>query len=192
MSTFTVIAGPNGSGKSTMTRNLGLELGTTLLDPDAIARSLNSLHPEKAALQAGRIVLERLRERLETGQSTTIETTLSANQNLQWMRDASSKGFRVELFYVALESPLLNQNRVADRIRKGGHAVPVEDIWRRYERSMASLPKAIEIADFSTVFDNSGEDLTKVLECVRGKAVWRSSFIPTWVRQALNLMLEGS
>jgi predicted ABC-type ATPase len=59
--TLTVIAGPNGSGKSTLTRSVNFEGRERLLDPDAIARRLNPLHPSAAAIASAREVLNERR-----------------------------------------------------------------------------------------------------------------------------------
>ena len=82
MPTLTVIAGPNGSGKSTLTRSFEFEGRDRLLDPDAIARGLNPLHPSAAAIAAGREVLKRTTEYLNRGVSFAVETTLSSRNRV--------------------------------------------------------------------------------------------------------------
>jgi len=79
---LTVIAGPNGSGKSTLTRSADFEGRDRLLDPDAIARGLNPLHPSAAAIAAGREVLKRTADYLNRGVSFAVETTLSSRNRV--------------------------------------------------------------------------------------------------------------
>ena len=64
--TLTVIAGPNGAGKSTLTASLHDSLRVPVIDPDAIARSLRPAAPEQAAVEAGREVVRRQIQYLET------------------------------------------------------------------------------------------------------------------------------
>jgi hypothetical protein len=79
---LTVIAGPNGSGKSTLTRSADFEGRDRLLDPDAIARGLNPLHPSAAAIAAGRGLLKRTADYLNRGVSFAVETTLSSRNRV--------------------------------------------------------------------------------------------------------------
>jgi predicted ABC-type ATPase len=101
MPVLTVIAGPNGSGKSTLMRVLDFEGRQNLLNPDDVAVELSPTNPEKAAFAAGRQVVERTRECLQTGVSFAIETTLSSKQNLATLRTARDAGFQVRLIYIA-------------------------------------------------------------------------------------------
>jgi hypothetical protein len=88
---LTIIAGPNGSGKSTITRSAEFEGRERLLDPDAIAREMNPLHPSAAAIPAGRETLKRTAEYLTQGVSFAVETTLSGHGKLDLLRQAKSR-----------------------------------------------------------------------------------------------------
>src|SRR5687768_17536329 len=61
----------------------------------------------------------------------------------------------VVIFFVALEEPRLNVERVRQRVALGGHSVPEDRIIARYDRSLALLPQAIEQSDRTVLFDNS-------------------------------------
>jgi predicted ABC-type ATPase len=78
---------------------------------------------------------------------------------------------------------------VGDRVELGGHDVPVPDILRRYERSLANLSKAAAIADRLTLYDNStsaGHQLIAVIE--ESQTVVYALALPGWVTRAnLNL-----
>ena len=105
MPTLTLIAGPNGSGKSTYTRSVDFEGRERLLDPDAIARSLNPLNPVAAAFAAGRETLQRTEDYLAQGVSFAVETTLSSRSHADLMRRAKARGYEVHLIFVSLDSP---------------------------------------------------------------------------------------
>jgi predicted ABC-type ATPase len=184
--TLTIIAGPNGSGKSSTVAPLEIAGRENLLDPDAVARRLNPAMPTQAAVDAGREVLRRTQEYLATARDFAIETTLSGHQTFRAMREAKRRGLTVRLLYIALNTPEENVHRVQDRVIKGGHDVPDEDIRRRYYRSLANLPEAMRLADKATVYDNSGSEPIMVLEAHNGAITWRAEQMPAWAEEILR------
>lgn len=84
-------------------------------------------------IQAGRAALVKIHEMIDTRQSFIFETTLSSNQSLRMMRAAKAAGFKVGLYYVALDSVETNVERVRQRVLKGGHDIPEENIRRRHD-----------------------------------------------------------
>jgi predicted ABC-type ATPase len=130
-------------------------------------------------LKAGNtcLVLEYIADRL----SFAIETTLASKKTLDWMREAKSRGFTVELIYICLDTPEHNMLRVRARVLRGGHNVGDQDIHRRYHRSLANLPEAIQIADRTIIYDNSEGDLRKMLEVEGGSVAWRAVDQPDWI-----------
>jgi predicted ABC-type ATPase len=182
---LTVIAGPNGSGKSTLTASIRFEGSENLIDPDAIARGLDPVDPARAALQAGRLAIERSRTFLKERQDFALETTLAGNGQLATIREAKALGYWVFVVYVALSNPQRNVVRVSLRVAEGGHNVPEADVLRRYERSMANAPVALKLADEGVVFDNSGAEHRRVLVVRGGEIVWRAEELPEWVRRLI-------
>lgn len=150
-----VMAGPNGSGKSTLT-SYGVAGNRPVLDPDAVAATLSPADIRAGAVQAARETIRQQQELLDRRESFAVETTLSGNRTLKLMDEAKARGYEVELHYVRLGTSQGSIDRVAERVARGGHDVPQEDIVRRYERSLENLPSAIEKADKTTLYDNSG------------------------------------
>lgn len=109
-------------------------------------------------MAAARHVLKSAQEHLETAQSFAVETTLAGKNYLQMMLDARNRGFELVLVYIGTESVGINLARIRNRVLAGGHDVPENDVRRRYRRSLANLPIAIERADHTILFDNSTED----------------------------------
>jgi predicted ABC-type ATPase len=75
-----VIAGCNGAGKSTLAPHLlrdtfGL---TEYVNADTIAQGLSAFAPEKVALEAGRVMLKRLRELAARRVHFAFESTLAS------------------------------------------------------------------------------------------------------------------
>ncbi len=192
MPVLTVVAGPNGSGKSTLTKALNFEGRENLLDPDAIARRLNASAPRSVTLAAGREILMRIEDCLDKRASFAIETTLASKRTLGMMREAKILGLDLQLVYIGLETSELGILRVQQRVSQGGHDVPDKDIRRRYVRSPANLPEAIQIADRAIVFDNSGSGQRKMLETEHGSITWSTTKPPRWVTGILSaLQLAG-
>lgn len=188
--TLIVIAGPNGAGKSTFTASLGRAAGVPVIDPDAIARRLQPLAPEQAAVQAGREVLKQEATYLDQSTSFAVETTLAGTGVLRLMEKARERGYRVHLVYIGLENVQTSLDRIAERVAQGGHGVPPDDVRRRYERSMRNLEAAIARADHVLLFDNSGEhDMHAVLAVDDNGVTMRSDMMPRWVSTYLANLL---
>ena len=156
---LTVIAGANGCGKTTLTLS-GTEFlkAVPVLDPDAIAKTLQSETPSAFPIAAARQVLKSAREHIARAESFAVETTLSGKSYLQTMIDARARGFEVVLVYIGTQSVEINLARIHNRVLAGGHDVPEEDVRRRYKRSFENLPLAIKRADHTILFDNSTEE----------------------------------
>ncbi|MBE9020005.1 zeta toxin family protein, partial [Chroococcidiopsidales cyanobacterium LEGE 13417] len=142
--TLTIVAGPNGSGKSTYTRAIRESLGVPVIDPDWEARLVRPDAPQAAAVEGGKQAIKRARAYLVNNQSFAAETTLAGKTYLRMMAEAKQNGWLINLIYVGVASVETSIDRVAQRVAQGGHNVPEEDIRRRYTRSLANLPIAIE------------------------------------------------
>ncbi len=156
MPVLTVIAGPNGSGKSTLTKwNRERFQSYGILDPDAIARSMDPSSRPVSPIDAGRVVLNLADEMLQERRSFVVETTLSGNTYLRMMRSAKSFGYGIEFLFVGTNSVEINIERVKSRVAKGGHDVSETDQRRRFPRSMQNAQNACQIADIAGLYDNS-------------------------------------
>ncbi|MBB2753172.1 UNVERIFIED_ORG: putative ABC-type ATPase [Rhizobium aethiopicum] len=109
--TCIILGGPNGSGKSSAFAKLDLE--GVWINAGEIAKSLPETGDGKSKeRRASEVALRRIAEMIETRQSFIFETTLSSQQSLRLMREARSAGFKVDLYYVALDSVETNVERV--------------------------------------------------------------------------------
>jgi predicted ABC-type ATPase len=184
--TLTVIAGPNGAGKSTVTRLVPIEGLDRLLDPDAIAREMSPADPSAAAIAAGREVLNRQKDYLRNGQSFVVETTLAGSRG-NLLGEAKRCGYTVHLLYVGLDTPELCLSRVRNRVLRGGHSVPEDDIRRRYARSMANAADLTFTADLAKLYDNSDNNHRLVLIAKCGVITYRADPLPPWLASWPNL-----
>ncbi|MBO0699495.1 MAG: zeta toxin family protein [Zavarzinella sp.] len=162
-----VLAGINGAGKTTASRKLLADRLAVLcfVNADMIATGLNAIVPESAALEAGKVMLNRLQELREDRADFAFETTLAGRSYLPFLRRLHREGYGVELNYFWLRSVELAVTRVQTRVRSGGHNIPEETIRRRYGRSLENFWTAYRHeADSWFVYDNS--DVAPVLLAV--------------------------
>jgi predicted ABC-type ATPase len=136
-----VLGGPNGAGKSTaaaviLPNWLGLK---EFVNADVIARGLSAFNPEGVSLEAGKIMLRRLKALAAARETFAFETTLASRTFAPWLRELAEAGYDVRLLYFWLPDPEAAIQRVADRVRLGGHHVPPDTIRRRYGRGLINF-----------------------------------------------------
>ena len=136
-----ILAGPNGAGKTTASKRLlrdALGIGE-FVNADIIAAGLSGFAPESVAFEAGRIVLNRIRALIDQRASFAFETTLSSKTLATLLVRAQNAGFEIELIYLALPDATTAVERVAARVKQGGHDIPMAVIKRRFHRSLKNL-----------------------------------------------------
>lgn len=130
-----VIAGPNGSGKSTCAELL-LPPGMSFINADMIAQELSGERSTTADLRAGRILIERLEALVAERRDFAIETTLATKKLSPRLRKLAEEGYETHLIYLWMPSDDLAVQRVAARVRLGGHDVPEPTIRRRFRAGL--------------------------------------------------------
>jgi predicted ABC-type ATPase len=132
--TVYVIAGPNGAGKTTFAAQFlpGFVVCRQFLNADLIAAGLSPFAPETQNVRAGRLLLERIGELSAARESFGFETTLAGRTYARLIGGLKQQGYRIILFFLWLPSADLAVERVASRVRQGGHPVPEIDIRRRF------------------------------------------------------------
>lgn len=170
MPDFYLFGGPNGAGKTTTATKILPELLNCreFVNADYIARGLSPFTESTMAMQAGRIMLRRLKELSKSGVDFAFESTLAARNYVVFLKRCQERGYKVNLIYVWPNSPDLAVNRVAKRVNSGGHAVPEEVIRRRYELGRTYfLTLYRPLADWWACLDNSGETSLPVAQGTR-------------------------
>lgn len=135
---FVIIAGPNGAGKSTSAEFL-LPEGVEFVNADEIAKSLPGYPSPMADLQAGKLLLRRFDELARQRSDFAIETTLATRALVPRIARLREAGYRVQLLFLWLPDADLAVERVAERVRRGGHSVPEEVIRRRYKAGLQNF-----------------------------------------------------
>ena len=153
-----IIAGCNGAGKTTASFTILPEVldCKEFINADEIAKGLSPFQPESVAMQAGRIMLARMDELLQKGETFAFETTLATKSYKQKIEWEQANGYEVTLLFFWLDSPNMAKKRVAQRVAEGGHSIPSETIERRYHNGIVNLFAIyIDMVDICYIFDNS-------------------------------------
>jgi|SRR5699024_3058525 len=132
-----VVGGPNGSGKSTLAREILEAKGFNYISADDIAYELNASNPESVRIQAGKEFFSRLDRAAQNGKNILIESTLSGKSLISLIDKYSVEfSYTIIVVFVYVSNVDVCAQRVAVRVQKGGHDVPLKDIKRRFGRCL--------------------------------------------------------
>ena len=157
-SSLYIIAGPNGAGKTTFAREFLPNYIECLefVNADLIASGLSPFSPEHVAIRAGSLLLERIHFLADRGTDFGFETTLSGKGYVRLLKDLKNRGYRIYLYFLWVDNVDIALERVADRVRRGGHNVPEKIVRRRFKRGLPNLFNLYRpLLDLWAIFDNS-------------------------------------
>ncbi|HEX3186774.1 MAG TPA: AAA family ATPase [Pyrinomonadaceae bacterium] len=167
-----IIAGPNGAGKTTFAREYLLKEANCpdFINVDLIAAGLSPFDPDRAAIQAGRIMLSEIERRVRKRDSFAFETTLSGRVYARLITQWRKSGYIVKLVFLSLPNPDVAIARVAARVAQGGHNVSKTVIRRRFDSGLHNFKEVYTgLVDKWEWYDNS--DMTPRLISEEGN--WR-------------------
>lgn len=153
-----IIAGPNGAGKTTFAREfLPNEAGCPIfVNADLIAAGLSPFAPERAALKAGRLMLEAIAEHVAQGESFAFETTLAGLTYARMIPRWRQAGYVVKLIFLSLPDAEMALARVAARVAQGGHNVPEDVVRRRFAAGIGNFHRCYQrLVDTWLHYDNA-------------------------------------
>lgn len=179
MKIYTILGGVNGVGKSSLYGSLNLsrtDLGI-IIDADKITASLGG-----DKLQGGKQAVKRISECLENGINFTQETTLSGTKTLRTIKSARERGFYVRLYYVAVGELSESLSRIENRVRKGGHDIPRDDVTRRFNKRFEDVLRVLPFCDEVHFIDNEN-GFVKVGEYKNGSLITFGENTPEWIRE---------
>ena len=157
-----IVAGPNGSGKTSLTSQLLLHewlRDCVYINPDEIAQKKFGDWNSPDAVRSAAHEATSLREVcLSERKNFIFETVFSSAEKLNFLRRGHDAGYFVRLFFIATLSPVINAARIASRVMKGGHDVPITKIISRYTKSIANCAAGVSFVDRAYLFDNSEND----------------------------------
>ncbi|HEY1053587.1 MAG TPA: zeta toxin family protein [Emticicia sp.] len=155
-----IIAGCNGAGKTTASYTILPEIFNCreFVNADNIAAGLSPFNPESVAIEAGRLMLQRIHTLMAENLTFALETTLATKSYVSLIKKAKLQSYEVTLAFFWLASPKVAQERVLVRVESGGHNIPPETIKRRYFRGIQNLFKLyLPVVDRAIIIDNSND-----------------------------------
>ena len=168
-----VLGGPNGAGKSTAAPRLlrGALSVDEFVNADTLARGLSAFQPERAAVEAARVMLGRFQELVRTRKSFACEATLAsitlAGHLVRWR----ALGYRIHVVFLWLPTVELALQRVAARVEAGGHDVPEDTVRRRFDRGRRRFfGTYMPLADRWRLYDASAVAGPRLIATGRGLA----------------------
>lgn len=157
-----IIAGCNGAGKTTASYSILPEMldCREFVNADEIAKGLSPFNPESVAIDAGRLMLQRMYDLLSMDEDFAFETTLASRSYVKFIEQAQSKDYFVSLLFFWLPTPEQAIERVATRVNEGGHNIPSDTIRRRYFSGIRNLMALYTpICNYWVIYDNSSADM---------------------------------
>lgn len=154
-----ILAGPNGAGKTTFARSFLPQEAQCLryINADLIAAGLSPFAPEAAAIKAGRLMLDEIDAHVQQGLSFAFETTLSGRGYVRHIRNWRSLGYHVSLYFLALPDANMAVERVAARVKQGGHFIPADVVHRRFDAGLHNFwHEYCDRVDSWAMYDSSG------------------------------------
>ena len=177
MKMYTIIGGVNGVGKSSFTgvlKGRTSDLGT-IVDVDRITAQLGG-----DALAGGKAAVRLLDDCLAKGISFTQETTLSGRRTEATAKKAREHGYYVRLYYIGLDSAEESLVRIENRVRKGGHDIPKENVLRRFSDRFEAVARVLPYCDEAEFYDNDN-GFVKVAEYKNGELLCMGDSRPKWL-----------
>jgi predicted ABC-type ATPase len=158
-----IIAGPNGAGKTTFARRFLPKLGLlNFVNADLLAAGLSPLKPTAAQVAAGKLFLRELDRLAEARADFCFESTLSGLTYITRLHAWRAQGYDLEIIYLRVPDVRISLQRVAARVKNGGHDVPEADVRRRFIRSWQNFQSVYRpLASRTWIYDVS--NLTPVL-----------------------------
>lgn len=179
MKQYILIAGVNGAGKSTLYQSLLSLQCMSRVNTDEILRELGDWRKTKDAMAAGKIAVKKIAQYLDEGITFNQETTLCGKAILNNISKARERGYFIELHYIGVENVNIAKERVASRVKQGGHGIAEEDIERRYIDTFNNLKIVLPQCDLAAFYDNTIE-FRRFAIYKNGNPVRISHNVPMW------------
>ncbi len=188
MNTYTIIAGANGVGKTSLYTILKSsdDLGTRI-NVDEIVSHSGSWMNKLLQIKASRSALSLANKCISNGQTFHQETTLPGSVVQKQIKNAKAKGFTVRLYYIGVESVEVALERIAKRVKAGGHGIDENTVRKRFDSMPKSLGEILPLCDAASFYDNTLR--FRRIALTKGNVVFDCDVdVPKWF---VNLEKEG-
>lgn len=186
MKKYTIIGGVNGTGKSSFTgvmKSSVTDLGV-IVDVDKITASVGG-----KPLEGVKIALQKIQDCLDKGICFTQESTLSGSFVPRTAKKAQDLGYYVRLYYIGLDSAEESLQRIANRVKRGGHNIATADVQRRFEDRWKALAAVLPYCDEATFYDNDN-GFREVAVYRNGELLFVGEHRPKWILELQAYLAE--
>lgn len=172
MKIYTIIGGVDGVGKSSFLGIFSAEncdLGV-IIDTDRITSEADGDETAEKCIS----------DYMDKGVNFIQETTLSGVRTLKTVQKAHELGYSIRLYYIGVNSADESIKRIKNRVEKGGHNIPAEDVQRRYSKRFEDLAKVLPYCNEVRFFDNENGFVEKA-EYRNGELIVKGESVPSWL-----------
>ena len=157
------------------------ESGEIYIDEeDYLHFSANGINSYSVAIVADFFKEQYLKHRI----SFSFETVFSHPAKIDILKRAQAVGFKTYMYFIATENPVINVNRIKERVALGGHDVPEEKTRSRYLRCMEQVRYALPYLNRAYFFDNSTQQSLYLAEYESEVGFsLHSELLPSWFRR---------
>ena len=182
-----ILVGGNGSGKSTFYHRYLTHLNLPFLNADDLAREKWPNSPEEYSYQAAKIIEDKRRLFVSTGQSFCFETVFSHTSKVDFIAYAFSQGYNIQMVVIHIDGPAnINIARVANRKKLGGQTVPEDKIINRIPRMLDNVRRSIPFCSTVSFFDSSNNEFVALAILSESKQLTVFKPLPSWVNNCLS------
>ncbi len=185
MKKYILIAGVNGAGKSTLYQSLQSLQSMLRVNSDEILREFGDWRDMADVMTAGKIAVKKIARYFDEDLTFNQETTLCGKSIINNITKAKNRGYFIELHYIGVESADIAKERVAARIKQGGHGIAEQDIERRYIETFDNLKTVLPECDLAAFYDNTIE-FRRFAIYKHGKPIRVSQEIPLWYEKFIE------
>lgn len=153
--TIYVVGGTNGVGKSTIREEL---LGSSIpyINADFIAKELKAQHASLMLAELARQYgSEQMKKYIAENESFAFENNLHEAKTYHWLEEMQKKGYRIELYYIGVSNLQITTKRIQERVKRGEHHVPTDEVFARYENGLKLLRHYFSLPDKLLLIDNT-------------------------------------
>lgn len=138
-------------------------------------------------IKGGKEAVRMISSCLEKGIDFTQETTLSGKKTLKTIISAKEKNYYIRLFYVAVSSAEESVRRIENRVSKGGHNIPEEDVKRRFSHRYDDLLTILPYCSEVHFYDNEN-GFEEVGEYGNGTLTVTAEVPPKWLCELKGML----
>lgn len=188
--TIYVVGGTNGVGKSTIREEL---LGSSIpyINADFIAKELKTQHASLMLAELARQYgSEQMKKYITAGDSFAFENNLHEAKTYQWLEEMQRKGYRIELYYVGVNNLQITTKRIQERVKRGEHHVPPNEVIARYENGLKLLRHYFSMPDKLLIIDNTV--ISQICLQVEKGIIYLHQGVVNWVDEFVTSLKRNS